>query len=450
MKIKFMIRPIVLCLTLIPTTIFAQQSKALDEKYDFFKPDGMLKELNYNNFLSNQPILNDEKENQEDFYNLNLYLFSNSGTTFNYRKLDFVNNYFSDKLYQESSLFMLFNTNDNISGQVRNLEQEENPIKRRIETEKLFNKIKLNYKNKLNYEEILIQPIFYNQINVNNKSEYIYEDKSIFIELGNTFETNTNISFFCSEDFTFAYTIGKNAEESKDIKSIADINRIYIALPENLINMLEPKAGNRCQFKKTFDTHEDAIVYSDVLNNPRNRFILEFQFNQEQNNKQFFYEAHATKFGLYNVKDNFMSIYDDFNINFTYEDTKKSVTNTIFETLKEKNHFSYKDNFDLENHFNTQVFYPTQIGYIRFDISNKTAYLYKENKYKVRYTISKENNNLYHLELKKVDYFNTFDLPEKIVLRKLYENFDLFVKYTYNFKSDILSITPDQATRINY
>ena len=401
----------------------------------------------YNRFINSQPIIEKERDNPEGYMNYNLLAFSREGNVLNKRNLYFANNFFSERAYIEDNISILFNINNHISGQIHTLNQEVNPVRKRINIENFFKENKEHYGLDFNPYEELYDIVIYNEINVFNKSQYIYEEKKIIIEFDNKRELNSNISFYCSGDVKFAYIMGDQIEEKNNIKSINNNSRVYISLSDNIKNILTPTQGNKCSITKTFKEHEDAIEFLDILNDPRSRFILEFKINDNQNSDSFYIKGSSFNFGLYSFRNNFMNLYDDFETQAKY--TQSDFILDIFNVVKDKGFFDYQDIFDIENHYNTELFYPTRAGYIRFDTDNEMAYLFKQNEYKIRFHMEKINNH-YKFSLYKVDYINTYNFPREMYFRKLYDGFDLFVNYSYDFNSNIIRVGDNPNPNVKY
>ncbi len=431
-------------------SIFNLSAQTEISKYDLFENLNKKDKDIYEDFYKKVSFFKDENIAQNSD-SLNLTYFSNNGNIFNVNNLNFINHHFGDNLYTKDSFPFLYNINQDIGSSINQIEKEDNFIKMNIKLKDFYERLKNDYKTKyFEKENEKIKNTYYsNEIFVKDYTQYNFDKKFINILLGNLGSNNHRIQFFCKDNIKFAYIFSKYYAQSKNkfFYSGVQFTPIYIGLPDTIKNELREYKNNQCVYTKFFETHEEAGEYLEVLESDKSEFGLFFKINKESETQQLYYEATAKSFGLYNIQYEYLEPY-----HVIYQDDLDEEiypVKNIFKTLLDNNYLDYSDSFKINEDFKPSVFYETNAGFkINLNAKNNQAKILNEN-LKAKYNIIK-NDYYYTLELDKVDKLSSYNIPAKMILRKIDKKYDLFIKNTQDFKVNIYSIDLGDQSIINY
>lgn len=425
-------------IAIFSTSIYALDNKSIEtvlKPYDIIKYTNNEKNVAYKSMLNQFVLKSDPKE-----LSYNYFSFSNNSKIFNQKNIEFIIKHFSRSNYSFEQTPLLYNVNDDIQGEIMRISKEKNPIRKKIQTEQLFEKLPQYFDDE--YLEQIHNINFYNSVNVDHLSEYNYENKTLRIVFNND-NNKLGVSLFCNKDVTIAYLY--NNGTSFGDKYFYRINKntpIIISIPEEIQKWFGRDSENRCYINKVFKDHEDAIKYYDVLKNPKSRFIIDFKINKEQDPSTFYYNAKASKFGLYLDNYGYAEEYD------TKEGKthKETVPNEIMNAVKNNNFFTYGDYFSIQDDFSNQLLYPISNFYLKFDETKLEAVALTQT---MNATYSMEKiEHYYKLSLNKIHNLGNLNIPKTIYIRKLYDNYDAFINYTYSFESNIFPLDPKGVQKI--
>lgn len=416
-----------------------------DRLLSFPKP----KIYSYEGMIYNQPIVlfNDEKEVE----NLNQIYFTKHGKLFNYVPYSFfINN--TDKLIGFNNESTLFPNTLGISEKLIDYQNTKNPITRKKVKNELINYINSSY-SQADYSKIY-EKEYYSDLKIKKVRNYNskYNRQNLIFDHN---QENPNIKLICKKNGQkYAYVNPTSSTYGKFTFDSYSLNTpIYLEIPDELKDYLSYYNNKEehpiCEYTKEFKDLNIAEKYINYINNGRNRFIIRFALNKN-NNKTTYLSGHITYFGL--------TVYDGIDnnrvfttINGKSHDSDKDVLYSIAEeNLKLKLKNLKKEEITATEFLNGNYAYKIGLNYY-FKVSNdktKALIFNIKNRFLADYDLTFNGKEI-RLKLKRIIRENDYNFPREILIYKEHqEEYKYFSQMLLNLKDEYIEFDTDMQNNL--